>query len=343
MQRHVFIRLCDELKSKDYLHDSQYISVYEQVAMFLLTIGHNCGNFLVQDVFQYSGQTVSRYFQIVLRALATFAKEMIKPPSFDETPSEILKNMKYYPWFKDCIGAIDGTHIPAIVPTDKAVSYRSSQKNKCTQNVMAVCSFDMRFTWIWPGWEGSATDFHIFTEATTRLNTNFPHPPQGKYYVVDACYPNTRGYLAPYKGCRYHLQDYRSRGQAQSPKEIFNHAHSSLRNIIEKCFGVLKARFPILKRMAPYSLQTQVLIVVAAVTLHNYIRQEAQRDWLFEKYDNDELIVIDSDDENEEDETLADVEDEEDETLVGFMPSLLTSEMDSFRDSLANLMQSALG
>lgn len=168
MQRHVFIRLCDELKSKDYLHDSQYISVYEQVAMFLLTIGHNCGNFLVQDVFQYSGQTVSRYFHVVLRALATFAKEMIKPPSFDETPSEILKNMKYYPWFKDCIGAIDGTHIPAIVPTDKAVSYRSGQKNECTQNVMAVCSFDMRFTWIWPGWEGSATDFHIFTEATTR-------------------------------------------------------------------------------------------------------------------------------------------------------------------------------
>lgn len=83
--------------------------------------------------------------------------------------------------------------------------------------------------------------------------------------------------------------------------------------------------------MAPYSVQTQVLIVVAVVTVHNYIRQEAQRDWLFEKYGNDDLIIIDTDD-----------EDEEDETLAGFMPSHLTSEMDTFRDNLASLMQRAL-
>lgn len=182
MQRHVFIRLCDELREKNYLRDSRYVSVYEQVAMFLLTVGHNCRNFLVQDVFQHSGETVSRHFHTVLRAFAAFAKEMIKPPSLDETPSEILRNMKYYPWFKDCIGAIDGTHIPAVVPADQAVPYRSGRKNECTQNVMAVCSFDMRFTWIWPGWEGSAHDFRIFTEATTRPNTNFPHPPQGNHF-----------------------------------------------------------------------------------------------------------------------------------------------------------------
>lgn len=62
MQRNVFIRLCDELRSKDYVHDSRYISVEEHIAMLLLTIGHNCRNFLVQDVFQHSGEIVSRHF-----------------------------------------------------------------------------------------------------------------------------------------------------------------------------------------------------------------------------------------------------------------------------------------
>lgn len=71
--------------------------------------------------------------------------------------------------------------------------------------------------------------------------------------------------------------------------------------------------------MVPYSLQTQILIVVAVVTLHNYIRREAHRDWLFKKYDDDEMIVID----------------EEEDMLVEFMASHLTSEMDLFRDSLA--------
>ncbi|WJX21142.1 hypothetical protein P8452_10609 [Trifolium repens] len=27
----------------------------------------------------------------------------------------------------------------------------------------------------------------------------FPHPPEGKYYLVDAGYPNMKGYLSPYK------------------------------------------------------------------------------------------------------------------------------------------------
>lgn len=42
-----------------------------------------------------------------------------------------------------------------------------------------------------------------------------------------------------------------------------------------------------------------VLIIVATVTLHNYIKQEAQKVWLFEKYSNKEMIIIDSVDEED--------------------------------------------
>lgn len=94
MQRHVLIRLGDELEAKNYLTDSRYINVYEQVAMFLLTIGHNGRNFLIQYVFQHLSKTVSRQFHAILHALAGFANEMIKTLSYDETPLEILKNMK---------------------------------------------------------------------------------------------------------------------------------------------------------------------------------------------------------------------------------------------------------
>lgn len=66
-------------------------------------------------------------------------------------------------------------------------------------------------------------------------------------------------------------------------------------------------------------------------TLHNYHRKEAQKNQLFEKYHKNELIVIDNND-----------EDEENETLAGFMLSHVTSEMESFRDSLANVMQRVL-
>lgn len=58
-------------------------------------------------------------------------------------------------------------------------------------------------------------------------------------------------------------------------------------------FWVLKARFSILKKIAPYLLQAQAIIVFATVPLHDYITQEAQKDWLFDNYGNKELSVID--------------------------------------------------
>ena len=64
----------------------------------------------------------------------------------------------------------------------------------------------------------------------------------GKYYLVDIGYPNEYGYLDPYKDERYHLQDFRLRGQPSSQEEVFNRTHSSLRNVIECFFGVWKKR-----------------------------------------------------------------------------------------------------
>ena len=61
--------------------------------------------------------------------------------------------------------------------------------------------------------------------------------------------------MAPYRNVRYRLGDFRRR-RALTNKEKFNHSHAKLRNVIERAFGVLKARFPILKRMAPFPLVT---------------------------------------------------------------------------------------
>lgn len=75
--------------------------------------------------------------------------------------------------FLDCNGAIDRTYIPVMVPTEKAVPNKSGRKYEKIQNVIVVCSLtcaSRRYGLA----GGLAHDFHIFTEATTRQNTNFP-------------------------------------------------------------------------------------------------------------------------------------------------------------------------
>ena len=72
------------------------------------------------------------------------------------------------------------------------------------------------------------------------------------------------GYMAPYKGnnVRYHLAEFR-RGatrQLREPRgriEKFNYLHSSCRNVVERTFGVWKARWSILRDMPYYHIDTQ--------------------------------------------------------------------------------------
>jgi hypothetical protein len=99
------------------------------------------------------------------------------------------------------------------------------------------------------------------------------------------------GFLSPYRGERYHFSQYREAGPPQGSKELFNHRHSSLRNVIERCFGVLKARFPILKLMPSYKFSTQKYIVIACCAIHNFIRMNANNDTIFEEFESVNIEV----------------------------------------------------
>jgi len=81
-----------------------------------------------------------------------------------------------------------------------------------------------------------------------------------------------QGLLTPYRGVRYHLKEYSSRGP-QNPRELFNLRHSSLRNVIERTFGVLKKRFPIIASGTEphYSFEAMIDIVLACCILHNFL------------------------------------------------------------------------
>ena len=103
--------------------------------------------------------------------------------------------------------------------------------------------------------------------------------------MVDFGYASLPGFLTPFKGERYHLNDYRGRGRRPSTtRELFNHRHSSLRNVIERSFGALKNRFTILRHMLSFTIKKQALIVIACCALHNYIRDQDRMDKNFSLY-----------------------------------------------------------
>ncbi|XP_068307625.1 uncharacterized protein [Pyrus communis] len=92
---------------------------------------------------------------------------MVQPGS--TVPTKIRESTRFYPYSKDCVGAIDGTHIPAMVSGLEVASYRD-RHGKISQNVLATCNFDLEFIYILCGWEGSAHDSKLLHNAASRRN-----------------------------------------------------------------------------------------------------------------------------------------------------------------------------
>ncbi|CAN1787096.1 hypothetical protein LINPERHAP1_LOCUS17494 [Linum perenne] len=206
---------------------------------------------------------------------------------------------------QDCVGAIDGVHVDAIIHNSQQIPFRG-RKGNTTQNVLCVCSFDMRFTYV-----------VVFAHYILFLRG------LGKCYAVDSGFANAPGFLAPFQGYTSHFQEIRRRGGPRGREELFNYRHSSLRNVIERCFGVLKKRWPILKMMCSYSFSKQTDIVLACCAIHNFIRMHAQGDTVFAEFEE-------SDGQAETSESMARIE-------FGTSSSHVR-EMASKRDGIANQM-----
>ncbi|KAH7859672.1 hypothetical protein Vadar_004093 [Vaccinium darrowii] len=168
-----FRALVSELVARGLQWDHKRLCVEESLAIFLYICGHSQRHRMATDRFQRSTSTISAHFKLMHRAICNLAPHIIRPPDLNVTPPEILHDHRYFPWFQDCVGAIDGTHIEAWVPRNRQVASRG-RKPTITQNVMAVCSFDMKFTYVYPGWKGSAHDGHVFRAAVSNQANGFP-------------------------------------------------------------------------------------------------------------------------------------------------------------------------
>ncbi|WVZ69856.1 LOW QUALITY PROTEIN: hypothetical protein U9M48_018579 [Paspalum notatum var. saurae] len=93
----------------------------------------------------------------------------------------------------------------------------------------------------------------------------------GKFYLADAGYAARPRIPPPYRGVRYHLQEFIGPHEPKCPKELFNHRHSSLRTTVERAFGTLKHQFKILNNKPFIPFKSQVKVAIACYAVHNWI------------------------------------------------------------------------
>ncbi|CAO2151435.1 unnamed protein product [Urochloa humidicola] len=158
----MFYRLHEVLVESYGLQSTSKSSSIEALGMFLWMVGGQQSFRTVQHILTRSTGTIHKNFVKVLECLVKLSDNILTPrdPEF-RTIHPKLQEARFHGLFNNCIGAIDGTHIPCIVPSDKVIFVNA-------------------------GWPGSVHDMRVFNDSRTRWSDRFPHPPQGKQLVICA-------------------------------------------------------------------------------------------------------------------------------------------------------------
>ena len=87
--------------------------------MFLEVVGQDKTMRDIGERYQRSLDTVKMKLHDVLSALLKFAEDTLKPQEgeFARVNLVLRNDNRYWPYFKNCIGALDGTHVSVRPPS----------------------------------------------------------------------------------------------------------------------------------------------------------------------------------------------------------------------------------
>ena len=155
------------------------------------------------------------------------------------------------------IGAVDGTHIRILPPSEFKQDYHN-RKNQYSIQLQGVCNHEGVFTDIFTGFPGSVHDARVYRNSPLYRERQFP--PQGYYLLGDSAYPGSRSLMTPYK-----------LPEAALPiNRRFNLHHSKARCVIERTFGQLKVRWrSIFTKDVELRAKSVPQVITACCAMHN--------------------------------------------------------------------------
>lgn len=198
--------------------------------------------------------TVCKTINEVLDSIVEKAPNWIKFPSTIQEVNEakLLWQTRFN--LPTVIGALDCTHIEIKKPTLFGDEY-INRKGYASINVQATCDANEKFTSISAEWPGSVHDARIWRRCAMRGVIS--------QFNGSACLLGDSGYgIAPWL-----ITPFKPPHTAQQVN--FNLHHARERVVIERIFGQLKNRFPVLGNCVRVSLDKIPKTIISCAILHN--------------------------------------------------------------------------
>lgn len=235
---------------------SRYIAPITQLLIALRFYALGSMQITVADFGGVCRASVCRILVRVSEAIARLRPQYVKMPETEEERKAASDAFFQIAAFPRVIGAIDCTHVKIQSPGgDQAESYRN-RKGWFSFNVQTVADAKLKIINIVARWPGSTHDQHIFNNS--RLQMRLERGDFGNFFIIgDSGYRNTRYLPTPFLTVD------------SAAKNLYNESQIRTRNVVERSYGVLKRRFPVLSLGMRLKLETVQTIIVACAILHN--------------------------------------------------------------------------
>ncbi|XP_062594099.1 putative nuclease HARBI1, partial [Saccostrea cucullata] len=211
----------------------------------------------VADLHGISKASASVIIHRVVEAICQTLKNINFPTSTEER-RKVKAHFYKIAGFPGVVGAIDGTQIPIQGMSSEDEPLYICRKGYHSINVQAVVNPDLRFTNAVCKFPGATHDAYILQSSS--LPNVVSRLENGGWLVGDSGYPLKEWLMTPLSNPR------------TEQEERYNRAHCKTRNVFERAFGVLKARFRCLHKTGgalPYGPSKCTRIIECTMRLHN--------------------------------------------------------------------------
>lgn len=125
-----FMKLVNWLKRNTEMTDSERggMEVREKVLIFLYITTQGVSYRNAAEMFHHSTDSISKVFHEVLEATRILGRHWIRTPTAEYGDISFKDDPKRWPFFKGCIGALDGSHIPMSIPSDQQSGWRNRKR-----------------------------------------------------------------------------------------------------------------------------------------------------------------------------------------------------------------------
>ncbi|XP_028177738.1 putative nuclease HARBI1 [Ostrinia furnacalis] len=247
------------------MYGNQCISPMMQLLISLRFYATGSFYITVGDFGGIHSSTMCHIIKKVTKAIATLRPTFIQLPRGSEAIRKTQEEFYKIARFPRVISAIDGTHIRIQSPGGNTAEVFRNRKGFFSFNVQAMCSSDLIFQDIVARWPGSSHDSMIFANSSAKFH--FENGEFGNGIVLgDSGYEQTNYLLIPFQN---------PNTPAQS---LYNESQIRTRNVIERCFGAWKRRFPVLSIGLRCKLPLAQDVIVACAILHNLARMKNEEE-----------------------------------------------------------------